>query len=186
MISALCGANQPAASAFVVAPSPGAVVRPWATVGVTQHQPRHAHFSNAPPYVAAVRRISLLLLSQAEPEGSTDKVAVASLAGSEPKADGLPFWLDPGTKGGAVVLTFVLFFGPVAVYAFLTNVLGYDEIETGKVIGIGFTVVATLAWVSTYIFRVATKDMTYVRTGSMPTICVYTVRRLSETVYCTM
>jgi hypothetical protein len=74
----------------------------------------------------------------------------------------VPFWLDPGTKGGAVVLTIVLFVVPILFYMFVTGVLGFDEIEAGKWIGIGFTVVATLAWVSTYLFRVATKDMTYV------------------------
>jgi hypothetical protein len=79
----------------------------------------------------------------------------------------LPFWLDPGTKGGAVFLSFVLFLVPLLAYNVATNVFGADEIETGITIGVGFTVFATVAWVSTYIFRVATKDMTYVST--MPT-----------------
>ena len=73
----------------------------------------------------------------------------------------LPFWLDPGTKGGAVVLTIVLFVVPLIVYNVLVG-LGYDEIQTGQTIGIGFTILATLGWVSTYLFRVVTKDMTYV------------------------
>ena len=30
-------------------------------------------------------------------------------------------------------------------------------------IGVGFTVFTTVLWVSTYIFRVATKDMTYAK-----------------------
>lgn len=45
----------------------------------------------------------------------------------------------------------------------MTTFFGFDEIETGKWIGIGFTVLATLGWVSTYLFRVATKDMTYAK-----------------------
>lgn len=37
-----------------------------------------------------------------------------------------------------------------------------DEIEAGRDIGVGFSVVTMILWGSTYIFRVATKDMTYV------------------------
>lgn len=75
----------------------------------------------------------------------------------------LPFWLDPGTKGGAVFLSLALFLFPILVYSIMTTFFGFDEIETGKWIGIGFTVLATLGWVSTYLFRVATKDMTYAK-----------------------
>jgi len=81
-----------------------------------------------------------------------------------PKSSGgLPFWLDPGTRGGAVVLSLVLFILPLVGYSVVTNVFGVDEVEAGKYIGVGFTAVATLLWVSTYIFRVATKDMTYAK-----------------------
>lgn len=72
--------------------------------------------------------------------------------------------LDPGTKGGALFLALIAFVVPIIFYEFVTNVFGFDGIEAGKWIGGGFTVIATLAWVGTYIFRVATKDMTYVRT----------------------
>jgi hypothetical protein len=76
----------------------------------------------------------------------------------------LPFWLDPGTKGGAVFLSLVAFVVPIIFYQIITNVFNVDGLEAGKWIGGGFTVFAMLAWVSTYIFRVATKDMTYVST----------------------
>ena len=69
------------------------------------------------------------------------------------KKNNLPFWLDIGTKGGAVFWSLVLFIVPI---------IGYNEIEAGKWIGVGFTAIAMLAWSSTYLFRVATKDMTYV------------------------
>jgi len=74
----------------------------------------------------------------------------------------LPFWLDPNTKGGALVLMVALFVIPYLGYQFLVNALGYDEIDAGIGVGMGFTVLSTLAWMSTYLFRVATKDMTYV------------------------
>jgi hypothetical protein len=74
----------------------------------------------------------------------------------------LPFWLDPNTKGGVVVLGFLLFILPILGYNVATGVFGLDGIEAGKWIGVGFTAIGTFAWVATYIFRVATKDMTYV------------------------
>ncbi len=78
------------------------------------------------------------------------------------KSNSLPFWLDIGTKGGAVFWSLVLFIVPIIGYNVVTGVFGYDEIEAGKWIGVGFTAIAMLAWSSTYLFRVATKDMTYV------------------------
>lgn len=82
-------------------------------------------------------------------------------ASTKKKSD-LPMLLDPGTKGGALFLSLVLFIIPIIVYEVATLGLGYDGIETGKWIGVGFTVLTTVLWVGTYIFRVATKDMTYV------------------------
>jgi Protein of unknown function (DUF3007) len=73
-----------------------------------------------------------------------------------------PFFLDPGTKGGALFYMTALFVIPYLVYQVLVA-SGMDEIQTGIVIGVGFTILSTLIWSSTYLFRVATKDMTYVR-----------------------
>lgn len=103
---------------------------------------------------------------------STDNVKQRSsssmLMATEPDADksksgGLPFWLDPGTRGGAVVLSLLLFIVPFIGYSVATNLFGIDGVEAGKYIGVGFTAVATMLWVFTYIFRVATKDMTYAK-----------------------
>ena len=79
------------------------------------------------------------------------------------KKSNLPMLLDPGTKGGALFLSLVLFILPIIFYQFVTNVFGYDPLDAGRFIGVGFTVVTTVLWVSTYIFRVATKDMTYAK-----------------------
>jgi Protein of unknown function (DUF3007) len=80
--------------------------------------------------------------------------------GKEPNK--IPFWFDPNTKGGALVLALALFIVPIVLYNILIILFGMDEIEAGIDIGIGFTIISCLAWVSTYVFRVATKDMTYV------------------------
>lgn len=96
-------------------------------------------------------------------------MAAAEPGGSSNGKSSLPFWLDPGTRGGAVFLSILLFLFPLVGYSIVTNVFGVDATEAGKWIGVGFTAIATLLWVGTYIFRVATKDMTYVRI-----YCVYT------------
>ena len=113
---------------------------------VTHTPPINHVFSNGNEYPSSSSSSSLLMASEDNSKSS----------------GGLPFWLDPGTRGGAVFLSLVLFVVPIAGYSVVTNVFGVDEVDAGKYIGVGFTAVATLLWVSTYIFRVATKDMTYV------------------------
>lgn len=75
----------------------------------------------------------------------------------------LPMLLDPGTKGGALFLSLVLFVVPILGYQFIVNVFHVDGLEAGKWIGVGFTAISLIVWVSSYIFRVATKDMTYAK-----------------------
>ena len=85
----------------------------------------------------------------------------------------LPWFVDPGTKGGAVVLSILLFALPLVVYNVVVAVNpSIDPLVVGQSIGVGFTVLSTVAWVSTYIFRVANKDMTYVRISNQ-SIYVY-------------
>ena len=85
-----------------------------------------------------------------------------STENSNEKTNNLPMLLDPGTKGGALFLSLVLFIIPIIGYEVVTLGFGVDGVEAGKWIGVGFTLFTTVLWVSTYIFRVATKDMTYV------------------------
>jgi hypothetical protein len=75
----------------------------------------------------------------------------------------LPVFLDPGTKGGVVVLSILLFLLPILLYQIATGPMGLDEVTVGRNIGVGFSVITMLLWGSTYIFRVATKDMTYAK-----------------------
>lgn len=74
----------------------------------------------------------------------------------------LPTLLDPGTKGGVIVLGTLLFIVPFLIYSVLTSTGTLNEEDAGRFVGVGFTIFTSLLWVSTYIFRVATKDMTYV------------------------
>jgi hypothetical protein len=93
---------------------------------------------------------------------------LALSSNDEPKdrASSLPFFLDPATKGGVVFYTVALFVAPILLYNAVVGAGILDEISAGRLIGVGFTIVASLAWVSTYVFRVATKDMTYVSVSS--------------------
>ena len=81
------------------------------------------------------------------------------------------FLLDPSTKGGAVFIALAAFIVPVIGYNIAVEGFGLDGIEVGKWIGVGFTVVACLGWAGTYIFRVANKDMTYVRNSCNIVYC---------------
>lgn len=105
-------------------------------------------------------------LSPASPQTFSGRPTGTPLAMADSPENGaksnLPMLLDPGTKGGALFLSLVLFVAPIIVYQIGTNALGWDAVDAGRNIGVGFTAVTTVLWVSTYIFRVATKDMTYV------------------------
>lgn len=95
---------------------------------------------------------------------SSTSLSMSSDLDSKNEKGKLPFIFDPNTKGGAVFLSIVLFVIPFIIYNVAVGVFGFDGLEAGKWIGVGFTVLATFGWVGTYVFRVATKDMTYVST----------------------
>ena len=96
---------------------------------------------------------------------------MAEPTSSDEQKSKLPFFLDPGTKGGALFLSLVLFAVPIVFYNIILSVSDVDELDLGRWIGVGFTAVATVAWLGTYLFRVVTKDMTYVSGGMK--VCVW-------------
>jgi hypothetical protein len=134
--------------AFVNSPSPSFAVK---TSSLPKASELHIlDFGHSDIHTKAERSSFLLMAME---NGDGEKSAPTS---------NLPFWLDPGTRGGAVVLGIILFIIPFIGYSIATNVFGIEGVDAGKWIGVGFTAGATLVWVFTYIFRVATKDMTYV------------------------
>ena len=145
----------PGVSAFGISSSSSSSSRTTSRgIRTQQQQQSRLTVSNTFPFTqqqsSPRKRISLSASSNEEETNSS--------SGSK----SLPFYLDPNTKGGVVVLTIVLFLGTYITDQIFINVLNYDEIDAGITIGMGFTVLSTLAWMSTYLFRVATKDMTYV------------------------
>ena len=103
-------------------------------------------------------------LIHARSSSSSSALAMSSSDDDKQKDSNRPFWLDPSTKGGVLVLTALVFLVPIGIQQLAVNILGVDEILAGRWIGLGFTIFAILAWVSSYVFRVASKDMTYVST----------------------
>jgi hypothetical protein len=101
--------------------------------------------------------------NRASTGGAVSLSMLSSENNDESNKPSLPVFLDPGTKGGAVVLSLLLFIAPLLLYQVLTGPFGVDEIEAGRDIGVGFTVFTMLLWGASYIFRVATKDMTYAK-----------------------
>eukprot|EP00752_Nemacystus_decipiens_P006645 g5975.t1 len=77
-----------------------------------------------------------------------------------PEKSNLPFYLDPSTRGGAVVVPTLSLLLPLGAYGALTAV-GVDGGKAGAWVGVGYTLIGLIAWVGSYFFRVATKNMTY-------------------------
>jgi len=94
---------------------------------------------------------------------SIPKTGLKMTVDNEATKSSLPMLLDPGTKGGALFLSFLLFLAPVLGYEVVTVGFGLDPIEAGKWIGVGFTFFICIVWVGSYVLRVATKDMTYAK-----------------------
>jgi len=90
----------------------------------------------------------------------------SSNSDSDKTPNKLPFFLDPNTKGGAVFIAIAAFTVPYVGYNIAVSQMNVDPIDAGRWIGVGFTVVSSALWVASYVFRVATKDMTYVRGDS--------------------
>ena len=127
------------------------------------------------PTPAAVSLETPLVFSY---ESSSCRLYAEETPSTEEKSK-LPFFLDPGTKGGAVFLSLVLFLVPIIFYNIILSVSDVDELDLGRWIGVGFTAVATVAWLGTYLFRVVTKDMTYVCSDGYESSCFFFCVRIT-------
>jgi hypothetical protein len=74
----------------------------------------------------------------------------------------LAAWFNPNTRGGVIVWSIILFLIPLAVNYYLVST-GLDSDKVGAYVGALFVLLSNVAWASTYIFRVANKDMTYAK-----------------------
>ena len=87
-------------------------------------------------------------------------VALRATSGKGGEESRLPWFIDPGTYGGVLVLTVAGLVIPFSIYGALIA-SGMDEASTGVAMS-GILVVGSIVlWTLTYIFRVFTKQMTY-------------------------
>jgi len=81
-------------------------------------------------------------------------------AGSDDDEKRLPWFLDPGTYGGVIVLTVFLIVAPLALKSAL-EASGMDGNQVGVALSGVFVIGGSLLWAFSYVFRVFSKDMTY-------------------------
>lgn len=84
-----------------------------------------------------------------------------NIAGEKDGFD-LAAWFNPNTRGGVLTWSAILTIIPFGVYNVLVS-SGMDSDKVGANVGFSFVVLSMVGWASTYLFRVANKDMTYAR-----------------------
>jgi len=72
----------------------------------------------------------------------------------------LPWYFDPGTYGGVLVLTVLGLTVPFLIYSALIS-LGIDSNRLGVAMSGVFVVGSIILWTLSYVFRVFNKEMTY-------------------------
>eukprot|EP00571_Detonula_confervacea_P015042 CAMPEP_0172309222 /NCGR_PEP_ID=MMETSP1058-20130122/9576_1 /TAXON_ID=83371 /ORGANISM="Detonula confervacea, Strain CCMP 353" /LENGTH=203 /DNA_ID=CAMNT_0013021807 /DNA_START=24 /DNA_END=635 /DNA_ORIENTATION=- len=160
----LCSIGQIAMAALILGQAPSSLAFAPSIISqtATASTRRLSQYSAIPlPHSTSSAAAAMAAPFNTNPRQS--KALYMSEQNDEPKKSSLPVFLDPGTKGGAVVLSVLLFILPLVIYQVAIGPFGVDEIDAGRYIGVGFTVFTMLLWGATYIFRVATKDMTYAK-----------------------
>ena len=86
-----------------------------------------------------------------------------TIADDEKKAEFDPAaWVNPNTRGGVIVWSVILLIIPTLVYQYFVST-GMEATKVGGYVGAIFVLLSNVLWASTYIFRVANKDMTYAK-----------------------
>ena len=105
--------------------------------------------------VAAARAPSAPVAVALAPRQST-----ALYASNDDEEKRLPWFFDPGTYGGVIVLTIFLIVAPLALKSAL-EASGMDGNQVGVALSGVFVIGGSLLWAFSYVFRVFSKDMTY-------------------------
>ena len=88
------------------------------------------------------------------------RATTALRAGNDDDEKRLPWFFDPGTYGGVIVLTIFLIVAPLALKEAL-EASGMDGNQVGVALSGVFVIGGSLLWAFSYVFRVFSKDMTY-------------------------
>ena len=95
--------------------------------------------------------------------GKCDRDLVLRMSTTEEDSEGgfdLKAWFNPNTRGGVIVWSIILTVVPVLVNNALVD-SGMNSDDVGAYVGFAFVCLSMVGWASTYLFRVANKDMTY-------------------------
>ncbi|KAH8052423.1 DUF3007-containing protein [Aureococcus anophagefferens] len=142
-------AGRPMSSALGVALAVFAALRPSAAFQVPARR------------AAALPLRRTNALARPVPAGDRrNRVALRAEPGGQVEENKLPWYFDPGTYGGVIVLTVLALVVPYALWAGLVAT-GMDSNEVGAVLSGVFVIGSILLWTFSYIFRVFTKNMTY-------------------------
>jgi|TARA_B100000524_G_scaffold294708_1_gene169377 hypothetical protein len=115
--------------------------------------------------LAVTRSTASARLAAAPPPlaAAPPRAPVVRCAEEPVESKSMPFFLDIGTKGGVIFWSIVGTVIPFVVYNFLLDTMGYDVVTAGNIVLVGFVGSSIVAWTASYVFRVATKDMTYAK-----------------------
>lgn len=112
--------------------------------------------SRSPISETGLRRDSLRLPLSLSATSSEDNSSEADASFD------LAAWFNPNTRGGVLVWSALLLIIPTAIYNYFVST-GMEDTKVGANVGFAFVVLSMVGWASTYLFRVANKDMTYAR-----------------------
>ena len=121
--------------------------------------------AGAAAFSSPARRITALERTAPARRAPADVAAparppTALRAGSDDDEKRLPWFFDPGTYGGVIVLTIFLIVAPLALKEAL-EASGMDGNQVGVALSGVFVIGGSLLWAFSYVFRVFSKDMTY-------------------------
>ena len=119
-----------------------------------------AAFHSPARRIQAVTRTPPARRAPAQVVAAPARPATALRAGNDDDEKRLPWFFDPGTYGGVIVLTIFLIVAPLALKSAL-EASGMDGNQVGVALSGVFVIGGSLPWAFSYVFRVFSKDMTY-------------------------
>ena len=112
-----------------------------------------------------VQRGAALVRGGGGSSAALSRSRLAAVPATSEEKDGefdLKAWFDPNTRGGVIVWCVLLLAAPIGAYNYFVST-GIEDTKVGGYVGAIFVLLSNLLWASTYIFRVANKDMTYAK-----------------------
>ena len=119
-----------------------------------------AAFSSPARRITAISRPAPARRAPADVAAAPARPTTALRASNDDEEKRLPWFFDPGTYGGVIVLTIFLIVAPLALKSAL-EASGMDGNQVGVALSGVFVIGGSLLWAFSYVFRVFSKDMTY-------------------------